>query len=528
MDVTHRPEADYSVHTARAHAGTTVVDVPVRKVYDHYRGRKAFNARVDLLAYEGDGVPYLVLDGLDEAELSHYCESRASRVDYMDYLALFTHARKALAAEFAAVREIDARIADALAADLRDRDPADVRAAARTAHRLWRAEHGAALPTPRQEREIRDAAFLVLTRTPTPEAIAAVSGSPVPEIVRAGTTGRGHLVVVTDGPADPILAPGTWTRRRTYVPAKDGAWRLGSDRVATMPREADPSIAETVRGPAAARHVEASRLPEGVASPEDTAALLARIRLGTPDAVARDHLGPVDPRATIEAWFRRAHALTFRERPSWHGRHGVVEPWTHTVIGAAVAFRPDAGGDRRQRVALLAVASDPLARALLADPACADLLCRDTGRKDKRGEPVYDGRLADLWRGGGLWRLERAQGRATRMAGPPGTRDMGHPFWLSTLRGPVAWKAAMGVPGPTVEHSADDDLRRAWSYSHPEHLKDHGDWIPLMSQADMPTHRDGAAGPVGRLVVRGDTWDLVSGLVGWSGVVPPDLEIVRL
>lgn len=356
---THGPRDPISIATVRRQGVRLVVDVPVFQKLSV--GKASFVATV-WLNHERPQPrwpSYLVLDALSPDDFEHYMESRISREHYLDYLPLFTSARRALAGEFAEIRNVDAAIAEELGGDLPQLDAASVRKAVADAHRMWRSESaGKPAATATQRREVKDAAFMVASQTPTDEGILAICGLPRERVLMAGVTGRGRIVVLTDGPADPLLRSGAWVRRFTYRADRKGNWDLHSEGVENLFRERDPGVVERISTDLSAR-VEAGRLPEGIVKPADSLAIQAGL-LGA-DGGFPLFSGP--PERLLAEYAERMHRLTYVKRPK--GTWGVVRPKYATVIAAVTCLK---GSDRRPVLRYLAVTADPLSLAAFDRP----------------------------------------------------------------------------------------------------------------------------------------------------------------
>lgn len=376
----HLPKDPISIATVRRQAGELVVEVPVARRL--HKGRESFTATVALsrlgdIRYEP---AFLVLDSLDPDDFEHYMESRISRVHYLDYLALFAAARKALAVDFADIRRIDGELADDMGPDLPGVDAATLASAVTRAHRMWRSESAGRPATTASERaEVKSAAALIATGTPTEEGILAVTGLAREDVLFAGVTGRGRVVVLTDGPDDPLLRDGAWVTRHTFRADRKGRWQPHARAVENLFRSVDPGIDPRIGGDLADR-AHAGRLPEGVARPADTAAILATLAKADPSSP-----GFVDtPQRMLAAFAERSRHWTYRQRP--RGTWGVVSPSYASVIGAVACLK---GRDGRPALRYLGLTADVLALAVFDDPRVMDDVVKFHQGIYKDGGPLH-------------------------------------------------------------------------------------------------------------------------------------------
>jgi len=509
--VTHRPEQSHSVHVVReGPEGGLVVDVPVRRTA-FGRGRETFRAAVDLSRHGGE-TAYLVLDGIEDDDLSYYVESRENRRHYLDYLDLFRHARKALAETFAEVRAVDARLASRLVGDLPGHAPDHVRRAAKDAHRMWRALNGGKVAPARAEREIRDAAFMTLTGTPTAEGIFDIAGVRPEEALLAGVDGKARIEVMLPGPADPLVATRCWVERRRFSQDAKGTWRQDGAVVGRVHRLAEPSLDVRHRSRSLEGYVAGSHLPEGLGDRGRTASVLVVLAKASPALVDAEHRNVANASALAAAWNASTRRLTFGKRTgdAWE-RKGVREAHEAVVVAAVVDL--STGWDRKApRIGYLCVTSDPLARALNADPST---------------KGIMEGYAAGIWAHGGSHRIEAASKRAAAMAEAAAEGLPAHGMRLGMLGGETT-DALLNGGSPSIEsrYSVNDiDWQRRPSGSSGE---EGGDWEAFRRRFNLRTRSGNGTEPVARIVGRRDTWDWLVRETGWPAEIPPDIEFVEV
>ncbi len=499
--VTHWPEADYSVHLVREREGWgLVVDVQVTRP-QHGRGRPSFKTGVDLAQYGGE-TGFLVLDGIEDEDLSHYVESRESRRHYLEYLALFRHARKALAETFAEVRAIDARMASDLSGDLPGHPADAVRKAVRDAHRMWRSLNSGKTVTPRAERKVRDAAFMVLAGTPTIEAIREIAGVEPGDVLLAGIDGAARIEVMVPARFDPLVADTCWVERRRFSQDAKGAWKPDGVTEGRVHRLAEPSLAIRARSERLERFVKGSFLPAGFANRAETDAVVEALSRVSPDAIRRAHMDDSRPGLLVDGWNATTRRLTFGKRTGGaYERKGVLEGHDVTVVAAVV--RLDSGWHGKgPNVGYLCLSSDPLARAFHADPG------------QRRRAERY---AADIWKHGGKERIEAAAKRAEAMARAAAEGRLAHDLLICNegdeMSAVIRAEGAACVERTGRPHSIN--WKRESSQGHPD------DWSDFRSRFGLRDTRKDAV--VGRIVARRDVWDWFVGQTGWPAEIPADI-----
>lgn len=500
------PQTAAGTYTVKSSGGELYVEMAVKHAWK--AGAPPRTARVDITQCPHS---FLVLDVLDEREMSHYAESRISRRHYLDYLSLFHEARTALAREFGEIRAHDAAAAERLSDAFRDKPASEVLAAAKTAHALLRATRGGTPARASEARLVDATAAMILSGSPSAEAILSACGASMDEAIHGGFDGRGRLRVLAEGPDDPFARPGAWIRDLEAQADKSGRWKAPKASIRTVKRPYEPSIYPVIETGGLARRAWAGRLPEQISSPDDSAAIGAVIARATPAAIRSWHGPAADPDETARSWHDTARHWTFVRRPQGAGGRGVVTPYDRTMVGALVDLN-GRHGEGRPRLSLLAITTDPLARSAVADPGVVDRLL--TGNL---GSAMPRGLLGSLWENSGTHVAESLRKLASGPRPPrAGLADPTISVEEADRRTLAEFAARRG---PLRVHHAGSDARSRRSMFSGESV---GAWEVVAYDSGIRPRGNGEI--TGRLIMRKDVLDLLTGQLGFPSELPAYME----